>query len=300
MPDKHSFSLNRCYGVFFLILTVALAVVFLLQATDIYFGALEAREVARDRVQIQAQPEGWSDVLTRFKIAVAVNEIPIYSRQIVGRRLLALLPYILVWVAALIGAIVIALVRPSAPAAAKRDPDIMLDGKLRARRARMSPIAKDGQEDALRAATQQALDLRRQARIFTAVYAVLCVACLVLPLLYLCNAANFPGADITREVRAAALYVLPFLPVLLIGGITYIGVMHLLMKRESDAVKAAVAAAQPVHKDSSHTPARIRKVARITLLAVGLALFVLGIFNGSMSDVLAKAINICTECIGLG
>ena len=43
------------------------------------------------------------------------------------------------------------------------------------------------------------------------------------------------------------------------------------------------------HSDiKSATPA-----AAITLIA-------LGVLNGGMRDVLVKAINICTECIGLG
>ncbi len=41
-------------------------------------------------------------------------------------------------------------------------------------------------------------------------------------------------------------------------------------------------------------------VVRIGLAAAGIALVVLGIFNGGMKDVLLKAINICTQCIGLG
>ena len=39
---------------------------------------------------------------------------------------------------------------------------------------------------------------------------------------------------------------------------------------------------------------------RILLYAFAAALTVLGICNGGLRDVLVKAINICTECIGLG
>lgn len=40
--------------------------------------------------------------------------------------------------------------------------------------------------------------------------------------------------------------------------------------------------------------------ARIALPVIGVTLFIIGIFNGGLSDVLKKAIVICTECIGLG
>ncbi len=39
---------------------------------------------------------------------------------------------------------------------------------------------------------------------------------------------------------------------------------------------------------------------RIALAAAGVVLIVVGICNGGMKDVLLKAINICTQCIGLG
>lgn len=40
--------------------------------------------------------------------------------------------------------------------------------------------------------------------------------------------------------------------------------------------------------------------ARLTLLVLATTFIIIGIFNGGMADVLQKAINICTECIGLG
>jgi len=47
-------------------------------------------------------------------------------------------------------------------------------------------------------------------------------------------------------------------------------------------------------------PGRGTTAVRIALLVAAAALIILGILNGSMKDVLMKAINICTECIGLG
>ncbi|MBQ6273912.1 MAG: hypothetical protein IJK63_06765 [Oscillospiraceae bacterium] len=36
------------------------------------------------------------------------------------------------------------------------------------------------------------------------------------------------------------------------------------------------------------------------LFVLGLALVILGVLNGGARDVLAKAVRICSECIGLG
>ena len=49
-------------------------------------------------------------------------------------------------------------------------------------------------------------------------------------------------------------------------------------------------AAQPKHKTA----------VQIALVAMAIVLIIAGILNGSAWDVLVKAINICTECVGLG
>ena len=42
------------------------------------------------------------------------------------------------------------------------------------------------------------------------------------------------------------------------------------------------------------------RIARLALLCLGVLFIILGVSNGGSRDVLIKAINICTECIGLG
>ncbi|MBQ7656641.1 MAG: thioredoxin [Clostridia bacterium] len=41
-------------------------------------------------------------------------------------------------------------------------------------------------------------------------------------------------------------------------------------------------------------------VLRVAFLIAALVFIALGALNGSLMDVLAKAINLCSECIGLG
>lgn len=67
------------------------------------------------------------------------------------------------------------------------------------------------------------------------------------------------------------------------------------------------AAAKETERPRAVAPAQTRPVPekrlrtlRLTLLAIAAALIVFGAFNGGARDVLVKAVNICTECIGLG
>lgn len=298
MAEKRTFSINRSYGIFFLVLTILLGCLFILQTADIYFSALEARDAARAEVLAQAEKEGWNDILTDVKVAVAVKSIPIYSREIAGARLSKLAPYVCIWLAAVVGAIIIAIVHPVSPAG-KRDPYVMLHEKLKVSRSRLPATAKDGQEEDFRLSVAQYQHIRKQSRILTAAVAVIALVCLLIPFLYFADFSHFPSKDINAEVAAAVLYALPFILVLLGGSIAYVYVQHAMMKKESTALKAAIAAGERTAK-AEKKKAPILLVARLALLVIGVALFILGTQNGSMQEVFIKATKICTECIGLG
>ena len=59
---------------------------------------------------------------------------------------------------------------------------------------------------------------------------------------------------------------------------------------------------KPVKGGRIQNPAPVsrRKILRIVLLIAAVCLLAAGCFNGSAKDVLGKAVNVCTECIGLG
>ena len=67
--------------------------------------------------------------------------------------------------------------------------------------------------------------------------------------------------------------------------------------RDTAAPRAGRPALTPM-KGCPETPRRI--ALRAALYAAALLLLALGLFNGGLNDVLVKAVNICTECIGLG
>ena len=68
------------------------------------------------------------------------------------------------------------------------------------------------------------------------------------------------------------------------------------MEREIALLKGVSGNKAP---EAAPKPSRVLYV-RIALYALAVVMIVLGINNGGMRDVLIKAINICTECIGLG
>ena len=76
-------------------------------------------------------------------------------------------------------------------------------------------------------------------------------------------------------------------------------------KREIDALKSLLVIANsdvpaPEMPETKDRKPALVNLARASIITVAVVFIVLGIFNGGMSDVLGKAVRICTECIGLG
>ena len=65
--------------------------------------------------------------------------------------------------------------------------------------------------------------------------------------------------------------------------------------KEKPAGKAPKADGDPCPPTARH-----RTAVRAVLLILAAAMIIAGILNGSMKDVLVKAVNLCTECVGLG
>lgn len=134
------------------------------------------------------------------------------------------------------------------------------------------------------------------------------IACLV----YLCIKSNFKGEDIYAEVLKL---VSIFLPLTLVSIAACAGVSiynGVLVQKQLKAAKAMIVNGNGEIREPSELAKKAEAVkavasSKLTLLIVRVALLIfavtfiiLGIFNGGADDVLGKAINICTECIGLG
>ena len=148
--------------------------------------------------------------------------------------------------------------------------------------------------------------------------------CMIPIFIYVTNADHFTQTDaagLDQNIVALIAFIVPWT----IAGLASLVITTVLQEksilRETDAanaaIKAAKAAAAPAQaadaaaaQSAAKTPAPLNSISpetarrrillRRVLMAAAVLFIVLGIFNGSMKDVLIKAIKICTECVGLG
>lgn len=138
---------------------------------------------------------------------------------------------------------------------------------------------------------------QRNRRLLRGLCAGLCALCAAAMALYLLDLQHFASRDLEdtvgQMVRYAAPWSLAALAVLWAAE-------HLCLR----SMEREIALAKPLNKTQpapkQAASARTPRILRIALYAAALAMIAAGILNGGMRDVLVKAINICTECIGLG
>ena len=226
----------------------------------------------------------------------------IYTREIVGDRLLQLAIPLIFWIAAVIfGAIF-----PLYKVKAKMPPEDALK-KLQTR----VPTSGDGESFAAAQAAYKKAEIIRLVS-WTAAMAVVLAAAIAI-LCYVANTAHFPANDPTEDIFAMTKNVLPWLAAAFAASVGASVVSW-------DCATQQIESAKTMIKDGDKSAPKMQSsepkflsvvkaffdkpiviwVIRGIVLVIAITFIIVGIVNGGAHDVLVKAINICQECIGLG
>lgn len=164
-----------------------------------------------------------------------------------------------------------------------------------------SKLSLDSCDDALRFAI---VAQKKRRSICRAIGLVLLVLGSVIFLSYGLNSSNFHQSQINGSMIKAMWVFIPCLAVPFAWAVFCAYYTRASMRKEIELVRQAIATGDqcatpktaPCVKDHS----KLLLAVRCAILCVGIGILVYGFFAGGTSDVLTKAINICTECVGLG
>lgn len=138
---------------------------------------------------------------------------------------------------------------------------------------------------------------RRRGRLITT--AALALGSVVF-LIHALNLGHFTTEDINGSVVGAVSLLLPCMAVPFACAVFTVYDSKASMEKEIALLKDAHA---PVQVPAAPVSAQRRSpvpAIRCCLLILGAVMLLYGCFTGGTADVLTKAINICTECVGLG
>lgn len=224
-----------------------------------------------------------------------------YSREVVGKYL----SYLLIPSVVLIISIVIACIASGEKTGFKNEftPEYLL-----ARSVKKNPTyTLDAQTRDLALAEQKK---RAIAKIITSVAVI---ALLLVALVLATNKAQYKNEQLTKEILNAVSIVLPLTAASLGAALVCSFFSRSSVKRElelhtlavkegriTDAEPPELSILSKIRAALDSKEKTVTLVLRTVVGAAALALVIFGAAAGGMADVLAKAIKICTECIGLG
>lgn len=188
-----------------------------------------------------------------------------------------------------LGGFVLKLVLPASAgkSGAWRQPTVTLK-RLRSR------VDPDACHDGLKT---EILTERRRRRNQKCICALVLAVCALTFLAYALNGDHFHTSEINTSMIRAMYILLPCLIV------SFAACMWFIKARRDSILKEIELLKQCPKKDTPETkvskPDHAKKVQFVLLFAAA-ALALFGFFSGGTADVLTKAVNICTECIGLG
>lgn len=144
---------------------------------------------------------------------------------------------------------------------------------------------------------------QKSRRLHRKITAVLLLVCSTVFLTYAVNSGNFHQSEINSSMIRAMYLLVPCVVIPFGYAVFTAYYCSASIQKEIALMKQANAAA-PV-KSGQAEPAPAGKASAETLLryvltAAAVVLLVYGFATGGTADVLTKAINICTECVGLG
>ncbi len=212
---------------------------------------------------------------------VRINDI--YSREIVYQYFSEISWMVILWLVALAGTIACRILKPQEQRISPT-PVLSPVGRLELLKRRI----------ALTTEMQVEEQKRRRLGILCA---VVCAICTGMVGAYLLNLDHFASRELEMVMAAMMLHITPWIV------IAFVALMALAQMRNKSILREILAAKNAPKRQPEPIAARnniLVLTGRIALGAGAIALLIAGVLNGGMYDVLVKAINICTECIGLG
>ena len=124
--------------------------------------------------------------------------------------------------------------------------------------------------------------------------------CMIPILIYITNGSHFDRSDAAGLELVIGALVLNVVPWAVIG-LGCLCISFILLDKSFEKETELARKCPKGQPAAAAAPNRLAlNITRCAVFVTSVTFIILGIFNGSMNDVLIKAIQICTECVGLG
>lgn len=263
--------LRLAFSLLLALLTVLVGIVFIGEIADVYYGALG-------------------------------SGTPAYTPEALRTHLMAPFVLLFIWIAAIIAAYIVFEIYPAEKKRATSKNNARTLALLRSR------IPEHGSSDEFIAAREGLKSAHKTKTLVWSAAAAICVAGAIYVLVYLLNPSHYHPNALHDDAMNLVRHVISWTAASLVACFAAAFVEAYSVSRELNFAKTAMKTGDRSTLPVPHVALPLSKKTRLALLwtaracvlVISVAFIAAGATNGGADGVLVKAINICTECIGLG
>ena len=216
-----------------------------------------------------------------------------FTREICAQYILEILPVIILWIMVIIGAFIYFNITNFKYKNISKISNVTKLTNLK----RVCPVIDDS------AAKNELIRLNKKNKIIGIITLVITVISSVMGLCYLLNIKHFdPTGDLSQQAMDMALHLMPWVIISFGAFIGYSFYKEYNAKLSCDILREIIKNNGKVTKNEvvSKKKNLIMVISKVCILCIAIVFIIVGVCNGGAEETLQKAINICTECIGLG
>ena len=219
-----------------------------------------------------------------------------YTSEICGRYLLQILPVILIWIVLIVVSYIYHKKSNSKNANISKMTEM---AKLELYEYMCPEYSNNELEEIYKLLGKE----KTKRKIAWYINLVVLILCSAMGLMYLFNPNHFESSgDLTKQAIQMTIHLLPWVIISFISSIIYMYYIEKCAIKSIEYIKVIIQLdGKKVNSVVKENKKNLKLLfLRCAIIVISLGLIIHGIINGGASDVLQKAINICTECIGLG
>ncbi len=140
-------------------------------------------------------------------------------------------------------------------------------------------------------------------KLATIINIVIVIICSIMGFGYMVNVKHFdPTGNLMEQAIQMSVHLMPWVIISLISLIIRSFYVEISARKSINIIKEIIKSeGKAINKYQVNKKEElILLISRLSILTIAIVFIIVGITNGGPDSVLEKAINICTECIGLG
>ena len=217
-----------------------------------------------------------------------------FNREICGQYILEILPVILLWIGLIIGSFIYFNITNFKYKNISKISNVARTNNLK----RICPEISDVEIN------KKLNKIEKSNKIASIILITVILISSLMGLGYLLNIKHFEPNEINNsyieQAGKMSLHLMPWVIISLGTFILYAIHIEKQAKHTNDILLEVIKTNGKVTYKEIKQNNILKTIAQCLILTISVVFIVIGVINGGAADVLQKAVNICTECIGLG